>query len=84
MTRLGWGLDLKKFVALVIMWIMVLLFWLYSAYGLEFLGMNNFLLVWMGSLVFHVFNVLCIATLISNAKGGGGNPRSIKASQHYN
>jgi hypothetical protein len=45
-------------------WVASLAIWLYNAHMLEFLGVNNFLGVWISSLLFHLVNVGCIAFFI--------------------
>jgi hypothetical protein len=45
---------------------MTLVNWLLTAYCLEILGMNVFLLLYIGSLLFHISSVLFIIYIIVN------------------
>ena len=49
---------------LAVLWVIVVAIWLYNAHALEFLGRNNFLAVWICSVLFHFVNVLCVAFVI--------------------
>ena len=45
-------------------WFAALLYWLWQAYRLEFLGMNTFENIWIGSILFFMSNIFAILCLM--------------------
>ena len=58
------NINILIVIIVFIVWIISILLWLFNAYQLEFLGKNNFLLIWYSSLLFHIVNTIVIALLI--------------------
>ncbi|XP_071441584.1 GPI mannosyltransferase 1 [Hetaerina americana] len=56
--------TLNKFVLRVGQWLLSVALWLYSAYNLEFLGLNTFFYIWTCSLMLFGTNVFIIKELV--------------------
>eukprot|EP00742_Colponemidia_sp_Colp-10_P003185 GILJ01003394.1.p1 GENE.GILJ01003394.1~~GILJ01003394.1.p1 ORF type:complete len:451 (+),score=49.55 GILJ01003394.1:390-1742(+) len=53
-------------VAMLVCWFAAELHWVYYAYGLELLGQNKFLEVWLAGILFFVVNVWNLVQIISH------------------
>ena len=56
----------KSFMYIIILWVASLAYWLLIAYCLEILGINLFLPLYVGSILFHLSSVLLIVYIIIN------------------
>jgi len=53
-----------EIINVILIWTVPQIMWLWFAYGLEFVGINTFQLIWVESLLFFIANVTVLSVII--------------------